>query len=145
MNADAIMITFVLLLISVALAFQQGYFREGRGELTAPCIREATMTYVATAHANSWRQKALSTAQVVAAIVERSGLIKLPDGSHTPLILVRDVNGRYKLTDRLFASDRSLSGRHYVRREDGGEVSRSHVVTPDEATAAVRALLGLDE
>jgi hypothetical protein len=103
------------------------------------------MTHISTAHGYSWRRTTLSTAQVVAAIVERSGLIKLPDGSHTPLILARDANGRYKLTDRLFASDGSLSGRHYVRREGGGEVPRGHVVTGNEATAAVRALLGLDE
>lgn len=101
------------------------------------------MPYVAAVHHSVARK--LTAAQVVAAIVERSGTIALADGSRTPLALVRDASGRYRLTERLFKSEDKLAGRYYVRRADGTSVPHGHVLTTDEATAAVRVLLGLEE
>ena len=101
------------------------------------------MTFVATVHHRVARK--LTAAQVVAAIVERSGTIALADGSRTPLVLVRDASGRYRLTEKLFAFEDALPGRYFVRFADGSSVPHGHVLTADEATAAVRVLLGLEE
>jgi hypothetical protein len=103
------------------------------------------MTFVSSINAARSARKYRTTAQVVAAIVERSGKIRLADGSKTQLALVRDADGRYILTEKLFAlEDDALPGRHYVWREDGKSLPHGHVVTFEEATHAVRTLLGLD-
>ena len=78
----------------------------------------------------------------IAAIVERSTGCEVPFENRR-LALVLDENGRYVLGEQSCPEDRPLSGRYQVMR-GGRPLAAGHALTPEEAEAAVRVILGLD-
>ena len=84
---------------------------------------------------------ATTTNKTVSAIVARSLPLAVPDGTMT---LERGSDGRFKLAEYLDGGRKS-SHRFGVSAKgaDGRKLRVGHILSPEEAERAVRALLGL--
>jgi hypothetical protein len=86
--------------------------------------------------------RSITTSSTVAAIVVRSGEVEVPFAGK--LALVRDGNGRYRLTEKVFPEEEALVGRWRPTHEDGRPMAIGEVLSSEEAERAVRFLLGLE-
>jgi hypothetical protein len=79
--------------------------------------------------------------KTVAAILRRSGEVEVPFGSR--LALVR-AKGGYRLAEKLFPEEETLTGRWRPTREDGRPMAPGDILNSEETERAVRFLLGLE-
>ena len=79
--------------------------------------------------------------KTVAAILQRSGQVKVPFGATLALVL---GEGGYRLAESLLPEQETLTGRWRATHADGEPIAPGDMLSSEEAERAVRFLLGLE-